>query len=378
LVTKEDTTAKIVRSSLKSNHRLNLGGVYQEVSELRSYLSDLPAQIVVVDIDPDSSRILYDVGTIVTGYPETHVVVVSSRFDQELLLEAMQAGARHFLRKEFIAPELDEVLERLICTKAERKASLGSIISVFSTSGGCGATTVALNLANELQMASSKAVLTVDLDHCYGTMSVYLGITGRYGIADVLGHKGPIDENLIKSIACNYKEDFHVLISPVSIKDTSSKVLQYENLPEALKACRQVYRYTVVDAPRVPENVVTSLAAMSVFSVIVLQLTVKDLQFAQSLVSSMTQSGIPRDRIMPLANRYKGRGPLVRLEDSKKALGVDSLYRIRSDWRKAMNCINRGQPLADAAPRSGLRRDFRKLAAEIYAYETNGSRIALR
>ena len=373
LITKEDTTANMVSSALNSSQRVALGGIYQEISELRVYLSHTATQAVVVDIDPDPSRVLYDLGMIVTTHPETRVVVVSSRFNEELILEAMQAGARHFLRKESIASELDEVLERLLCNEMEREVTSGSIISVFSASGGCGATTVALNLTNELRLASSEPVLTIDLDSCYGAVSAYLGITGRYGIADVLDHKGPIDKHLIKSSAYNYMGDFHVLISPASVEDSGSKLLQYQNLTDVLEACRQVYRYTVIDAPRVAESVATNLAAVSKFALVVFQLTVKDLKFARSMVLSLTRSGISREKIIPLANRCKRRGPLVRLEDSKKALGLDSLHRVRSDWRRAMNCVNRGQPLAQVAPRSGLRRDFRKLAAEIYAYETNGN-----
>ena len=64
---------------------------------------------------------------------------------------------------------------------------------------------------------------------------------------------------------------------------------------------------------------------------------------------------------------------LVRPEDCERALGLDSFHRIRSDWRNAMNSVNHGQPLARVAPRSGLRRDFRKLAARIHAHETNNN-----
>ena len=74
-----------------------------------------------------------------------------------------------------------------------------------------------------------------------------------------------------------------------------------------------------------------------------------------------------------MANRFKKKNLLVRLEDGKKVLGLDSLQHVRSEWRNAMNWINRGQPLAEVAPRSGLRRDFRRLAAQIDAYRTNGN-----
>jgi len=375
LMTKEDKTVDIVSSALKSSPDVTLAGICRDIPDLRARLSNtLDTQVVVADIDPDPSQVLYDLSGITTTNPETRVVVVSNVFNERLILEAMQAGARHFLRKESIASQLDEVLEQLLCNDAKKEVKLGDVISVFSSSGGCGATTVAVNLANELRLISSEPVLVIDLDNCYGTVSAYLGITGRYGIAHVLNYKHSIDRHLIESVAHNYKDDFHVLLSHAAFEDGEISSLQYDNLTAALQASRESYRYIVVDAPRVAESVAKNLAAVSKFALIVFQLTVKDLRFARAMMSSFIQSGISHKRIIPLANRVKRLGPLVRLEDSKEAMGLDSLHRIRSDWRKTMKSINRGQPLAQVARRSGIRRDFQKLAAKIYACSKNGER----
>jgi pilus assembly protein CpaE len=374
LVTKEDTTADAIKSALGQSGRMTLAGVCQEVSELRSYLSSTKVRAVVVDIDPDPSRVLYELGPILTAYPEVYVVAVCSSFSKKLVVQAMQAGARHFVEKDSIASELSEELHSLVRDDAKKGAGLGSaVISIFSAGGGCGATTVAVNLASELQLSSSEPVLVIDLDNCYGNVSTYLGIVSKYGVADVLAQKGLIDKHLIQSSAYSYMEDFHVLASPASIESPRAKSLQYKNLPRALETCRQVYRYTVIDAPRMPEGTAANIAGLSDVVLVVFQPTVKDVNFARSVVSSLTKSGIAVEKIVPLANRVKKRGPLVRLEESKKAVGLKSCQAIRSDWRKAMKSVNRGQPLAQVARRSGLRSDFRKLAAKMRTYGVNGS-----
>ena len=372
LVTKEDKTADIVSSTLASSNHIALAGIHQDIPELNAHLSQAAPQGVVVDIDPHPYAVLRDLNIFATSHPQTRVIVVSNRFDKELILEAMQAGARHFLRKRSIASELDQVLERLLVDGAMKDVALGEIVSVFSAGGGCGATTVALNVANELRLATSEAVLAIDMDTCYGTVSHYLGIDGKYGIADVLSHKGLIDKELVESSAYSYMEDFHVLLSPASIAGNGVKPIQYEKLTEALEACRQAYKYTVIDSPRVSAGMAGKLAALSKFSLVVFQLTVKDLKFARSLISSLTESGVSHSRIIALANRVKKRGPMVRMEDSKKAVGMDSFRHIRSDWQKAMKALNRGQLLAQAVRRSGLRSDFERLAAKIHNSSRNG------
>jgi len=122
-----------------------------------------------------------------------------------------------------------------------------------------------------------------------------------------------------------------------------------------------------------PETDVVHLAGLSDIVLVVFQLTVKDVNFARSMVKSLTKSGISSDKIISLANRVKKRGPLVRLEDGRKAVGVKSCQAIRSDWRKAMKSVNRAQPLAQVVQKSGLRSDFRKLAAKVITYGVNGS-----
>jgi pilus assembly protein CpaE len=378
VITKEDTTANTISSIVKSNRNMAFAGVCNEVSELKGYFDHETPGAIVVDIDPDPSRLLSDLSTVATTHPETRIVVVSSRLDKELILEAMQAGARDFLRKGSVPSKLGKVLERLtqICDIAKKEILSHSVISVLSASGGCGATTVAINLADELRLISSEPVLMVDLDCCYGTVSSYLGIKGKYGIADVLNRKGPIDKDLIKSIASSYLGDFDVLVNPANGHGYQSPLLQSDKLVDAVKACRQAYRYTVVDAPRVAEDVAAKLAEVSEFVLVVLQPVVKDVRFARAILSALTRSGIEHKKIIPLVNRFKRRSTLIRLEECKEALGLDSCHRIRSDWRNAMNSINHGQPLAQVAPRSGLRRDFRKLAARIYANESsNGTEV---
>jgi len=372
LVTSEEAIEKAVKSVLTENGKMTLAGVCRSVSELRNYLSGKNVRAAIIDIDPDPSRVLFELRGILTAYPETYVVVLCSSFSKELILQAMQAGARHFLEKRTITSELSRELQSLIHDSARKQAALGSqVISIFSAGGGCGATTVAVNLADELRISSSKPVLVIDLDTSYGAVSTYLGIKSQYGIADVLAHKGAIDAHLIRSSAYSYREGFYVLPSPAGIEAPRVSSLRYESLTPACQACREIYAFTVIDAPRLPQPTSIEIAGLSDLVLVVFQPTVKDVHSARSIVSTLTKSGIAGEKILPLANRVKKRGPLIRLEDTKKAIGLTSCHPIRSDWRKAMKCVNQSRLLAHVAGRSGLRRDFRKLAAKVRASGTN-------
>lgn len=376
LLTKDKGTATAAQSALGSGAFGASTSVCEDMVELRTHLSrpggKQPFDVVVVDIDANPEHVLYELGKVVTGNPQTRFVVLSREFDEKLVLQAMQVGARHFLRKSSIASELDKVIEHLIVQEAQPSVHLGDVISILSCSGGSGATTVAVNLATELQLESSKSVLLVDLDPHYGSVASYLGLKGSYGIAHILNREGPLDRHVIESTMLTCTQGLDVLLSPAVAQADKGQAMNYHNLLKALAACRESHRYVILDAPRLPTQAVADLASVSRAVVIVFQLTVRDVAFAGSLIRSLMDSGMTREQIVPLANRVRRRGPLLRLADSERAIGSSSLMRIRSDWVKAMRSINRGQPLAQMARRSRLRRDFRKLAAKIQHLTANG------
>jgi len=377
LLTQEPETVTAIRSVLEGRSLVDTAGVCDTMMDLRTRLSkdatSAQPRIAVVDIDHDPERTLSELGKISLTYPHTSFVVISKEFNEKRVLRAMQAGARHFLRKRSIAAELDQVLEHLLAEGPRTSTRLGTVISVFSCSGGCGATTAAVNLANELRLASGKRVLVVDLDPHYGAAASYLGVKGRYGIGHVLGRQGSIDRHLIESTAATYCEGFDVLLSPAAAEADVDTGLNYGNLLVTLEACRESYDYIFVDAPRVPRQVMMDLASVSRMNMIVLQLTVRDVAFATAMISFLVEQKIPRERILPVANRVRRRGPLLKLEDTRRAIAVSNLHPIRSDWAKAMKSVNRGQPLSDVATRSGLRRDYRRLAARVLQSTSNGS-----
>jgi Flp pilus assembly CpaE family ATPase len=377
LMTEEKETAAAVRAVLESGSVAVTPDLCDAMMELRTRLSKAATgnehKVAIVDIDADPDHILFELSKVIATYPHTRFIVISKDFSEKLVLHAMQIGARHFLRKNSIPAELGKVLERLLGRGSQGPERLGSILSVFSCSGGCGATMAAINIANELRLAHSKQVLVVDLDPHYGSVSTYLAVKGEYGIGHILARQGTVDSHVIQSTAINYCSGFDILLSPASAPSDAGITLDFGNLPAALEACREAYDYVVVDAPRIPQPVMADLASISRVGVVVFQLTVRDVAYASSLVSFLAERGIPRERIVPLANRTRRRGPLLKLEDSRRAIGASALYPIRSNWAKAMKSVNRALPLADVARRSGLRRDYRRLAAQIYRCTSNGN-----
>jgi len=378
LLTQEKEIAAAVHAVLESGPVRGAASVCKNLAELKARLSNpaagIQCSIAVVDIDVEPQRTLFELARVVAVNPTTRFVVLSKEFDERLVLQAMQAGARHFLRKSAIDAELSTVLERLLAHSAATSKRLGEVISVFGCSGGCGATTMTVNLANELRLATEQSVLIVDLDAHYGSVATYLGVGGKYGIAHVLNREGTVDRDLIESSTVSVTPGFDVLLSPAVAQADSGLPMNYDNLLRVLDVCRESHKYVFVDASRVPWQVTADLSSVSRLAVLVLQLTVRDVAFARSMVDFLTERGMSRDKILALANRVKRRGPLLRVVDTQRAIGIKPLYCVRSDWHKAVKSVNQGQPLASSARRSGLRRDLCKIVARVQEWTSNGDR----
>jgi len=363
VVTGEPETASAVAAALNANGRSRSTEVCATLPDLVRQMARSQPAAVLVDIDPNPTGALQALEPLVSKFRDTRFIVLASQLSNDLIFEAMQVGARHFLLKRSIPEELSTVLRRLI--PDHPAGEYGEVLTVLSAGGGCGATTLSINLANELALIASETALLVDLDACYGAIGPYLGVQGDFGIADVLGHGPRIDASLVRSSARPYADKLHVLLSPVSINFPKPLALRYEYLGDALEACKQSYAFTVIDAPRLSMEAAATVAGASRLVLVALQLTVKDIQIARFMMEALAGYGIPEDRVLAVINRYHRKGGPIRLDEARRALGTPQVRCVDNDFRSAVQAINFGQPLAQTAPTSALRRAIRELAAEI-------------
>lgn len=366
LMTAEDTVAKSMTGVLNSNGHLCSGDVCMHLNELSRSLDQAPLAAAVVDIDPMPEAILKELEGIIRRHNQTKFVVLSSSLDQNLVITAMRVGVRDFVPKDQAPAKLYNILVNLVANQDELDdADNGMVVSILSAGGGCGATTLAVNLANEQQMLSGSQALLVDMDYAYGAAGNYLGLQGNFGITNVLDYEGEIDGAYVRTTIQPYTDDLHVLLSPASVDFAHNYGLRPERMGQALNACRSEYGWTIVDAPRIPMNAAVPLANASNLVAIVLQLSVKDVTAARSISDGLVSSGVDRDKIRFVINRHRARGSMLTVDEATRALGEITPILLRNDYKHAVSSMNFGKPLAQTAPRSRLRHDIQRLATQM-------------
>jgi pilus assembly protein CpaE len=257
------------------------------------------------------------------------------------------------------------VLRRLVTGSATRNGRLGTIITVLSGGGGCGATTLAINLADELEALTTQPPLIIDLDQHHGSVSGYLGLKAEYGIADVLSDDSRIDGQLVRSTAVRFDERLHVLASPATVNGEAPAPISFDNLGRLLRACRETYAFTIVDAPRIPIEAAAVLVRGSAATFLPFELNVEDIRLTRVLHRSLLHRNVPADRIHPLANRYRSKHQMISLDEARQAIGSTNLDHLSNDYKVAVTSINLGKTLSQFAPRSSLRTEIKALAERV-------------
>ena len=347
-----------------------LQGTYPDLARRAVHLEREPVRAVVVDLGTEPDQALRELQSIIGRFHDSRFMVLAESLTDGLMTAAMEVGARYLLTKNGLTSELPGMFQRLReAVRADRQWQ-GMAATILSSGGGCGSTTIAVNLASELNLLSAKPVLLADMDYAYGTVSTYLGLSGRYGLDDVFSHGEEADQSLIRSSALKFNDGLDVLISPASISDRDATLsARPETVEHVLKVCKDAYDYCVIDAPRVPMNVAAALARSSAITYVVLQPQVKDVRICRRIVNSLVREyDIPMDQIALVMNRYRQRkGALLGLTEAKEAIGDIVIECVNNDYDSAVSAIDYGQPLSAIAPKSPLRKDLKRLAEQILA-----------
>lgn len=371
LMTSDSATALAVSHALSTNgHVLSTTSAARDFPELLAQLSADPAAVALVDIDPNAEPMLAEIERAINRFPTSRFVALSASVESDLLLDAMQAGVRRVVAKEAIAGELPDILNRLSPPDVPHTAADGGrVISLLSASGGCGATTVAANLANEIAIAdsSSKAsTLLIDLDCIYGAIATYFGLAPQHAADHILHSDHPLDMDLIRASATVANSHLHVISSPASLRPPRLQPMDFCRLGEAIALACHCYPNVIIDAPRLMPDVMATLVADSDAVVLLFQLAVKDLRTARGILDTLDERGVPREHVIPVANRF-AKSPPISLDDAARVLGVHEVKRLRNDYASAIEGVNAGKPLSQIAPTSPFRLDLIDLLSKTLA-----------
>jgi Flp pilus assembly CpaE family ATPase len=306
--------------------------------------------------------------------PAVGVILARREVDVTLLTRALQAGVRD------VVPVGDdaamaaacrrsyEVSRRMLAPPTDEASVPGQIVTVFAAKGGCGKTTVAVNLGIALARQGVSRVCVVDLDLAFGDVAISVQLDPMRTIVDALPMAGHLDESGAASLLTRYQPGLDMLLAPVTPGDAEK--IPPRLIGELLALLRGMYDFVVVDTPaQLSEHVLTT---MDVSSQLVL-LTTPDVPALKNLRVAM-------DMLDMLSYPRQIRSVVVNRADSKVGLSLDHVRKVTRceiaaqvpSSRAVPISVNKGVPIVLDSPGHPFSQSLMKFVQQRLLAPSNG------
>jgi pilus assembly protein CpaE len=329
-------------------------------------LQDEHPDVVVLDIplsDPQSA--LRTIEVLHQELPRSAVFAVGSLTQPQIIVTAMRSGAREFLERPLTTNTLLEAFVRLTASQksAQRSSTVrGKVFSVVNAKGGCGATTIAVNLALALQSAHSQTAL-VDLAPL-GHAALHLNLRPSFTTYDAIRNLHRLDSSLLESFTTRHSGGLQLLAGASTPSEAQPTPAEFARLFDLLSS---YYQFVVVDLSSRMDAVTRLVCDLSETVMVVAGTDVAALWSAARIQQFLGENN-GRDRLRLVLNRFR-KIPGFQESEVEAASGLKLLWRVPNHYPAASGAIDRGVPLMQQN-RSDLARAFTGLAEKLTETET--------
>jgi len=350
IIVDADATNRQEMAGFLAQFGVNVMGQFANAEALPGQLSrpDAP-QVVIVNLDPAAHDTLKRIAHLPRQFPLVSFFVMSQVLDANLLMEAMHLGVKEFIPLPVSEEKFGAAVERVASQHGMGKRA--KLIHVVPTIGGCGATTVACNVAAALAKHGKTAL--VDLDLMRGGVGGYFDIRPRYTIADVMDSADKVDRQLLdNALTVHQHSGVAVLARPELPEDTQR--INHAGLQRLLGVLSRMFDYVVVDSMMSIAPLYSAVLQDATINLVVMQLNVPSAKNAERFVGAVRRMGIEASKIQIVVNRFVKKGWDIEPEEVERALGLKIAWSVPNDFKNAIAAINYGEPVVLRAPKSDM------------------------
>lgn len=368
-------TRESIRRLLNFEHDIEVIGEAGSGSEALRLAEELSPDIVLMDINMPEMDGIRTTELLALRVPEAVVVIMSVQGEPAYLKRAMMAGAREYIVKPFSGSELSSTLVRVFEAEqrkkeacgAEAKAALqhssdraGRVLSFFSTKGGVGKTTLAINLAVHLASSGKWRVLLLDLNLQFGDALVFLNLLPKHTIVD-LAQSDTLVFNDIQGCLLTHSSGLEILAAPT--RPEYAELVTVEHVTRIIEEAKPHFDFIICDnVSRFDEiNLASFDAAEQIWLIISMDVpTLKNAKLSLEVLDGLHH----RDKVRLVLNRAsKNMG--LSLGDVEKSLNMKISYEIPSDGASLVAALNSGQPFVSSHPQSRAADGIRMMAKDL-------------
>ncbi|HLW68968.1 MAG TPA: hypothetical protein VKS79_26890 [Gemmataceae bacterium] len=326
-----------------------------------STLMEAPRRLFIVHLDsPQEMPSIKRLSSFFPGNPI--LVLMDTAGDPNLPITAMRMGASQFVPLPWRADDFKQALD---CIASQHGHPVNNqVIAVAGVTGGCGATTIAINVAFELATLHALRVVLAELSLQVGKLPLYLNVEPRYTTHDLLRDIHRLDLYSIQQALTPIVDRFHILagpyhaVSPLTVPPADVLLL--------VECLRQLADIVVLDVPCTYDALYFDTLNAADQVVLVGEQKVPSIRALQMVHNSLGDK--PHYLLL---NRYDPNLPGFGVDRLKTMLRVDDLMTIASDYARVSSSINQGLPLRLKEPKSPALSDLNAVARKLVPLEAD-------
>ena len=284
-----------------------------------------------------------------------------------------KAGVDEVLPRPVVGQEIGNRVQKMfdeaVAANVTATEGRGRVIAVARARGGVGATTVAVNLANDLvgrsgflRKRATNSVALVDLDVQFGSVGALLDLAEQDALHQMALDGTIPDAAFLSHLMAVLPNGMKVLAAPTKFMPLDS--LQPQQIGAILDTLRQGNDFVVVDLPHALGAWMEPVLRRADELIIVSDTSVPSIRHCRRLIEFFTADNpnLPVRIVINHETRRLFQSGVQK--EIQKALNRKLDHWLPHDPRAAKACADRGKPLASVAPRSQLGKAIARLARQ--------------
>jgi len=314
-------TRENIKRMLQFDSLIEVAGMARSGREAIDLSNQVKPDVIIMDINMPDMDGISATEAIRRKFPYVQVVILSVQNDPNYMRRAMQAGVRDFLTKPPAIEDLTAAIRRAgkmaqdeksqtsttsgPATPLTSRRGTGKIVSVYSPKGGTGCTTIATNLAICLHSEENPVVL-LEANLLYGDVAVFINEQVKNSVYDLTPRVDELDAEVVHNVAVKHSAS-GLDVLPAPSKAEWATEITSEQFSKLLDFLRDVYAYIIVDTAPYLTDVVQAALEISDTIVLITTQEIPSIKNCSSFLSLSDASGIKRNRILFIMNRYDKR-----------------------------------------------------------------------
>lgn len=352
-----------VRAAL-GERDIRVVGEAADVGTGMRFIRGLQPDVVVVELPDNASDTMDAVRRIKEEFPEIGVILSRANPSPQLILSGMRAGAQEFVGRPVDGPELEKAIghvRRQMTRGVAPGSARGRVVSVFSSKGGVGGTSVSVNLAVALARREGARTALVDLSFQMGDLGLMLNQPPRYSLTDCLVD-GRLDNARLRSVLSQHESGVAVLT--VATSPEIGEEITRDHLVDLFGTLSNLFDHVVVDVGRQLDDRTVEVLELSDEILLLSTLDVPAVRNASRYMAMFNRLDIDRERVRLVLNRVHKKAR-IGVRDVEAALGTSVFWTLPNDYEPMSTGIDHGEPAVLRSRRSRITRSVRELVAAL-------------